>query len=71
MAKPKDDVEFLYNVPRLHMVFAIASVLFLATVFLMIADDYVKEWREYQREFRAMTIERSERELETKLAELD
>ena len=71
MAKPKDDTEFLYNVPRLHMVFAIASVLFLATVFMMIADDYIKEWREYQREFRAMNIERSERELETKLAELD
>jgi len=71
VAKPKDDTEFLYNVPRLHMVFAIASVLFLATVFMMIADDYIKEWREYQREFRAMNIERSERELETKLAELD
>ena len=71
MAKPKDDTEFLYNVPRLHMVFAIASVLFLATVFLMVADDYIKEWRDYQREFRAMNIERSERELEAKLAELD
>ncbi len=71
MAKPKDDAEFLYNVPRLHMVFAIASVLLLATVFLMVADDYVKEWRDYQREFRAMNIERSERELDAIRAEID
>ena len=71
MAKPKDDTEFLYNVPRLHMVFAIASVLLLASVFLMVADDYIKEWRDYQREFRAMNIERSGRELEAKRAELD
>jgi len=71
VAKPKDDTEFLYNVPRLHMVFAIASVLLLATVILMVADDYVKEWRDYQREFRSMIIERSEQELEAKRAELD
>ena len=71
MAKPKDDTEFLYNVPRLHMVFAIASVLLLASVFLMVADDYIKEWRDYQREFRSMNIERSGRELEAKRAELD
>ncbi|MCH7887603.1 MAG: c-type cytochrome [Candidatus Marinimicrobia bacterium] len=71
MAKPKDDTEFLYNVPRLHMVFALASVLLLATVFLMVADDYIKEWREYQREFRAMNIDRSEQELEAMRAEID
>ena len=71
MAKPKDDTEFLYNVPRLHMVFALASVLLLATVFLMVADDYIKEWREYQREFRAMNIDRSEQELEVMRAEID
>ena len=71
MAKPKDDAEFLYNVPRLHMVFAIASVLLLATVFLMVADDYIKEWRDYQREFRAMNIDRSERQLESMRAGID
>ena len=71
MAKSKDDTEFLYNVPRLHMVFAIASVLLLASVFLMVADDYIKEWRDYQREFRAMDIDRSERKLEAMRTEID
>ena len=71
MAKKKDDTQYLYNIPRLNIVFAITSVGLLLAVLLMFADDYTREWRDYQREYRSIQIENASVELEAKRSEID
>lgn len=44
-------VEKLYRPEKMHMVFAVASVLLLLTTFWFISVDYDRHWREYQKEY--------------------
>ncbi len=71
MAKKKEDIEYLYNIPNLNIVFALTSVGLLLAVIWMFADDYSREWRDYQREYRSTQIENANNELESMRAELD
>ena len=71
MAKLKDDAQYLYNVPRLNIIFALTSVALMISVFVMVADDYIREWRDYQREFRQIEIEKTEAELAMNIAAID
>ena len=71
MAKKKEDILYLYNIPVLNIVFALTSVGLLLAVILMFADDYTREWRKYQREYRSKQIENANIELESKISELD
>ncbi len=44
--------ERYYQPDGLHRIFAISSLLFLLALVAMFGDDYVREWRGHQREFR-------------------
>ena len=41
-----------YNIKRLHLVFAAASLALLAVTVWMVAADHYRPWKEYQRTFR-------------------
>ncbi len=48
-----------YNIFKLNRLFAIASVILLFSLGLMIWDDYSREWKDYQKEFQALEIEKT------------
>lgn len=48
-----------YNIDRLNMIFAIASCVLLLSLVWMVADDHVREWKDYQRKFRELEIEKT------------
>ncbi|MBI5150434.1 MAG: c-type cytochrome [Candidatus Omnitrophica bacterium] len=56
MAEPQ---ERHYNIERLNMIFALASCVLLLALVWMVADDYSREWKNYQRDFRALEIEKT------------
>ena len=56
--------ERYYQPNQLHRVFAISSVLFLAALVAMFGDDYIRDWKGYQREFRRLEIEKTRAQLE-------
>lgn len=55
----------LYKVDSLHKWFAISSVLLFVFTVAMMLDDYAREWKKYQREFRRMAIERTDADIQT------
>ena len=55
MNKQQSFVDFVYNVDRTNMVFAITSVMLVISMFWMVWDDYDREWKRLQRE--AMALE--------------
>ena len=56
MAEPE---ERHYNIDRLNMIFAIASCVLLLALMWMVNDDYAREWKDYQRKFRELEIEKT------------
>lgn len=54
-----------YHVPALNRWFAFSSLLLLVAAVWMVLDDWARPWKSYQREFRAMEIERARSELDT------
>lgn len=56
MAEPE---ERHYNIDRLHMIFAIASSVLLLALIWLVTDDYAREWKDYQRKFRELEIEKT------------
>ena len=48
-----------YNIDRLNMIFAIASCVLLLVLIWLVADDYAREWKGYQRSFRELEIEKT------------
>ena len=56
MAEPE---ERHYNIDRLNMIFAIASCVLLLALIWLVADDYSREWKNYQRKFRELEIEKT------------
>ena len=56
MAEPE---ERHYNIDRLNMVFAIASIVLLFVLIWLVTDDYAREWKDYQRKFRDLEIEKT------------
>ncbi|HCI44067.1 MAG TPA: hypothetical protein DE315_00830 [Candidatus Omnitrophica bacterium] len=56
MAEPE---ERHYNIDRLNMIFAVASIVLLFALIWMVTDDYSREWKDYQRKFRELEIEKT------------
>ena len=63
-----------YDVRNLNKVFAIGSIVLTITVLLMVIDDYVRPWKDFQRRFQrdeARKVEREIREAERAMASAD
>lgn len=54
-----------YHVPTLNNWFLISSLLLLISIAWMVIDDWNAPWKNYQREFRAIELERAEAALQT------
>lgn len=48
-----------YNIHKLNIIFAVSSVVLLVSLIWLFADDYSRTWKDYQREFRALEIEKT------------
>ena len=46
--------ERYYNILKLNKLFAISSIVFLLLLIWMFKDDYSRDWKDYQREFRLL-----------------
>ncbi|MDP2654208.1 MAG: c-type cytochrome [Candidatus Omnitrophota bacterium] len=55
----KEPQERYYNTEKLNVIFALVSVALLLCLVSMFADDYSRDWKNYQREFRALEIEKT------------
>jgi len=60
MNKQQSFVDYVYNVDRTNMVFAITSVLLVISMFWMVWDDYDREWKTLQRESMALEEHKTE-----------
>ena len=60
-----------YNINRLNMIFAIASGVLLSALVWLVADDYAREWKGYQREFRELEIGKTRVKYDYAVNELD
>ena len=61
--KPENFQERLYNITNLNIWFAISSLIFLAVLIWSFVDDYSNDWKDYQREFRNLQVEKTNEEL--------
>ena len=48
-----------YNINKLNVIFAASSVLLLAALVWLFVDDYSRGWKDYQKEFRALEIQKT------------
>lgn len=46
-----------YNIPRLNIWFIVSSLLLLGVIAWMVADDYFREWKPYQRQAKSFEIQ--------------
>ncbi len=61
----------LYQVDNLHKWFAISSLLLFAFTVWMILNDYSREWRQYQRGFNQLSIERTQADMDNAAGAID
>ena len=61
---PERKIDPLYKIPRLNLVFAVSSILLLATALWIYWDDYNRPWKAYQREFKKLELERTQADLD-------
>jgi len=54
-----------YNINKLNAWFAITTILLLLSIIWMFMDDYSREWKGYQKEFRDLEIEKARVKLDT------
>ena len=55
---PESD-ERHYNIQKLNRLFAIASLVLLISLGWMFFEDYARNWKNYQREFRQLEVEKT------------
>ena len=60
---PENFQERSYNISNLNIWFAISSLIFLAVLLWSFVDDYSNDWKDYQREFRNLQVEKTNEEL--------
>ena len=48
-----------YKLDKLHVIFAVASLVLLLTLTALFFNDYDREWKDYQHEFRSLEIEKT------------
>ena len=61
---PENFQERLYNISNLNIWFAISCLIFFAVLIWSFVDDYSRSWKDYQRDFRALQIEKTNEEFE-------
>jgi cbb3-type cytochrome oxidase cytochrome c subunit/predicted nucleic acid-binding Zn-ribbon protein len=61
----------LYGIDGLHKWFAIASLLMFVFTVWMIVDDYSREWKQYQRTFNRIQVQRTVAEGQAALGSID
>lgn len=59
MAAPNNEQRH-YNIARLNVWFGVSSVIMLGTVLALTGDDHSRSWKKYQRQFRALEIEKTQ-----------
>src|SRR5262245_14674297 len=64
MPAEKKQGEYFYNQKWLHFLLLISSVPFIGRTLLAIQQDYDREWRKYQTQFRRMEIEKTHADME-------
>jgi flagellar motility protein MotE (MotC chaperone) len=65
------DTERYYKSNTLGKWFAISSIVFLITLVWTFADDYFREWKSYQRQFRKLEIEKTRAAVSDEQAKLE
>lgn len=68
MTKPP---ESYYNLNTLNVIFAVGAVILLGSLGVMIRKDYQREWKDYQKEFRALEIEKTRAKYDRAAKELE
>ncbi len=51
--------ERYYKISLLNKWFAISSIIFVLALIWMFQDDYSRKWKEYQREFRQLEVDKT------------
>lgn len=64
-------VDFVYNVNKLNVIFALSSVALVIITIWMVWDDYDREWKDFQREGMRLEVYKTTKELETIKREVD
>ncbi|MDO8674911.1 MAG: c-type cytochrome [Candidatus Omnitrophota bacterium] len=59
-----------YDPKKLQKIFAIATLVLLVSLFGVFAKDYAREWKTYQRQFRALEVEKTRVKLDAQNNEL-
>lgn len=54
-----DNSERHYDISKLHVLFAIVSIVLLVALISLFNDDYSRDWKKYQREFRKRETEKA------------
>ncbi|MFA5060069.1 MAG: c-type cytochrome [Candidatus Omnitrophota bacterium] len=54
-----DNQERYYNINKLNKIFAFVSILLLAALVFLFVDDYKREWKDHQKKFRELEIEKT------------
>ena len=67
----KPYADFVYNVDKLNVIFAAASVALILAVGWMIWDDYDREWKDQQRHANALEIHKTQADLKGAQQEID
>ncbi|MDE2998214.1 MAG: c-type cytochrome [Gemmatimonadota bacterium] len=67
MNEPKRFRDFVYNVDKMNMIFAVSSAVLVLAVLWMVWDDYDREWKGIQKE--AMALEAYKTESDIRLAQ--
>ena len=70
MAKKRKGV-YYYDIDKLNFLFAILAVVTLIGVAWMVWDDYAREWKSYQRQFRVIETEVTQQQLADVQAQVD
>jgi chromosome segregation ATPase len=59
-----------YDPKKLDKLFAIAAVILLLSLVGMFAKDYSRQWKDYQRDFRSMEVEKAQVKLDAERSDL-
>ena len=68
MPKPENK---LYSIDKTFVWFAAASLILLVSLILMVGQDYVREWKGWQRKFLRLKYEKTQAELKAAQEKVD
>jgi len=66
-----DNQERHYHINKLNVIFALSSVTLLIAVGWMLMDDYSRTWKNYQKDFRTLEIEKTRIKYDTEFTTLE